>query len=90
MPAWYRASIGGRCVKKFLLRGAGIFCCGLLVTIATWWYLQEGFVIFGILAPLIGVAIMLSPLFYRFRTWNAVIGIIFIVARSILQRSPVR
>ncbi len=57
---------------KFLVRGAGIFCCGLLVTVATWWYLQEGFVIFGIL-HLIGVAVMLSPLFFRFRTWNAVI-----------------
>jgi uncharacterized membrane protein len=74
-------------VKKFVVRGAGIFCCGLLVTVATWWYLQEGFVIFGIL-HLIGVAVMLSPLFFRFRTWNAVIGIVFIVTGWILATIP--
>ena len=55
---------GRAMVEKFLFRGAGIFCCGLLVTVGTWWYLQEGYVIFGIL-HLIGVAVMLSPLFFR-------------------------
>lgn len=74
-------------VQKFLVRGAGIFCCGLLVTIATWWYLQEGFVIFGIL-HLIGVAVMLSPLFFRFRTWNAAIGVVFIALGWILATIP--
>jgi uncharacterized membrane protein len=78
---------GPALVKKFLLRGAGIFCCGLLVTVATWWYLKEGFVIFGIL-HLIGVAVMLSPLFFRFRTWNAAIGIIFIALGWILAPIP--
>jgi len=78
---------GRALAQKFLLRGAGIFCCGLLVTIATWWYLQEGFVIFGIL-HLIGVAVMLSPLFFRFRYWNAVIGIVFIVLGWILATVP--
>ncbi|MDD1701414.1 MAG: DUF1624 domain-containing protein [Methanoregula sp.] len=68
----------GGLVKKFLIRGAGIFACGLLVTVATWWYLHEGYVIFGIL-HLIGIAVMLSPLFFRFRTWNAIIGLVFIV-----------
>jgi uncharacterized membrane protein len=66
-------------IRKFLLRGAGIFCCGLLVTVATWWYLREGFIIFGIL-HLIGVSVMIAPLFFRFRQWNAVIGLIVIVA----------
>lgn len=74
---------GRALVQKFLLRGGGIFCCGLLVTVATWWYLQQGYVIFGIL-HLIGVAVMLSPLFFRFRTWNAVIGIVFIALGWIL------
>ncbi|MGA2105722.1 heparan-alpha-glucosaminide N-acetyltransferase [Methanoregula sp.] len=74
-------------VKKFVFRGAGIFCCGLLVTVATWWYLHEGYVIFGIL-HLIGVAVMLSPLFFRFRTWNAVIGIVFIIVGWILGTIP--
>ena len=74
-------------VKKFLVRGAGIFACGLLVTAATWWYLQEGFVIFGIL-HLIGVAVMLSPLFFRFRTWNAAIGVVFILLGWVLATIP--
>jgi uncharacterized membrane protein len=73
--------------RKFLIRGAGIFACGLLVTIATWWYLQEGFVIFGIL-HLIGVSIMLSPLFFRFRKWNAAIGIVFILLGWFLATIP--
>jgi uncharacterized membrane protein len=78
---------GRALVQKFLLRGGGIFCCGLLVTVATWWYLQDGYVIFGIL-HLIGVAVMLSPLFFRFRTWNAVIGIVFIAIGWILATIP--
>jgi uncharacterized membrane protein len=65
--------------RKFLLRGAGIFCCGLLVTVATWWYLREGFIIFGIL-HLIGISIMIAPIFFRFRQWNAAIGMLVIVA----------
>jgi len=78
---------GWALVKKFVVRGAGFFCCVLLVTLGTWWYLQEGFVIFGIL-HLIGVAVMVSPLFFRFRTWNAVIGIVFIAAGWIIATIP--
>jgi uncharacterized membrane protein len=58
---------------KYLKRGAGIFACGLLVTLATWLYLREGFVIFGIL-HVIGVSIMFSPLFFRFKQYNILIG----------------
>jgi len=78
---------GRALVQKFLLRGGGIFCCGLLVTVATWWYLREGYIIFGIL-HLIGISIMLSPLFFRFRTWNAVIGVVFIAVGWILATIP--
>lgn len=63
--------------KKFLKRGAGIFTCGLLVTVATWLYLSEGFVIFGIL-HLIGVSVMLSPLFFRFGKSNILLGLLCI------------
>jgi uncharacterized membrane protein len=65
--------------RKFLLRGAGILCCGLLVTVATWWYLREGFIIFGIL-HLIGVSLMIAPLFFRFRQWNWLLGLLIIGA----------
>jgi uncharacterized membrane protein len=50
-------------IKKFFLRGAGIFLLGLLVTLCTWIYLKEGFIVFGIL-HLIGISVMLSPLFF--------------------------
>jgi uncharacterized membrane protein len=60
--------------KKFLIRGAGIFALGLLVTLATWLYLHEGYVVFGIL-HLIGVSVILSPLFFRFGRWNVLLGL---------------
>ena len=69
--------------KKFVLRGAGIFSLGLLVTFATWVYLEQGFVVFGIL-HLIGVSVALSPLFFRFGRWNLVTGIGCIVAAPVI------
>src|SRR5665647_2214629 len=36
-------------ILKFVLRGAGIFLLGILVTLCTWLYLGEGFIAFGIL-----------------------------------------
>jgi uncharacterized membrane protein len=66
-------------IKKFLYRGAGIFALGMLVTLATWLYLREGFVIFGIL-HLIGVAVMLSVLFFRFGRNNIILGLLVIIA----------
>jgi uncharacterized membrane protein len=64
--------------KKFVLRGAKIFCLGLLVTLATWWYLREGYVIFGILS-VIGVSVLCSPIFFRFGKKNVIIGFSCIV-----------
>jgi len=61
-------------VKKYFLRGAAIFALGLLVTLGTWWYLHEGYVIFGIL-HLIGISIMLSPIFFRFGRLNLLLGL---------------
>jgi hypothetical protein len=61
--------------KKFLYRGAGIFALGLLVTLATWLFLHEGFIMFGIL-HLIGVSVMLSPLFFRFGKYNVLFGLL--------------
>jgi len=69
---------GYRLARKFLYRGTGIFFLGLLVTSGTWLYLKEGFIIFGIL-HLIGVSVMISPLFFRFKKYNLVWGLLFIV-----------
>ena len=70
--------------KKFILRGAGIFALGLLVTIATWLYLHEGYIVFGIL-HLIGVSVMLSPLFFRFKKLNVLLGLACIPAGWIIS-----
>ena len=73
------ASLSGyRLARKFLCRGAGIFLLGLLVTAGTWLYLKEGFIVFGIL-HLIGISVMISPLFFRFKIFNIILGLFFIV-----------
>jgi len=74
-----RSLAGFPLAKKFVLRGAGIFALGLIITLATYLYLHEGFIIFGIL-HLIGVAVMLSPLFFRFGKKNILIGLVIILA----------
>jgi uncharacterized membrane protein len=70
--------------KKFFIRGAGIFALGLLVTLATWLYLHEGFVVFGIL-HLIGVSVALSPLFFRFKKWNLALGLACVLAGFLIS-----
>jgi len=65
-------------VKKFIVRGAGIFALGLLVTGATWLYIPTGCILFGIL-HLIGVSVMLAPIFFRLREYNLLAGFICIV-----------
>ncbi|MDO9324506.1 MAG: heparan-alpha-glucosaminide N-acetyltransferase [Methanoregula sp.] len=69
---------------KFVYRGAFIFGLGLLVTLGTWLYLREGFVIFGIL-HLIGISILLSPLFFRFGKLNILIGLACIPAGWVIS-----
>jgi len=73
---------------KYLKRGIGILACGLLVTFATWLYLGEGFVIFGIL-HLIGVSIILAPLFFRFKRVNLMIGVICVGIGILLVKAGV-
>ncbi|MDD1704329.1 MAG: DUF1624 domain-containing protein [Methanoregula sp.] len=72
---------------KFLKRGAGIFALGLLVTLVTWLCLGEDFIVFGIL-HLIGVSVILAPLFYRFERYNLALGIVFILLGYLLAAIP--
>jgi uncharacterized membrane protein len=74
---------GHQLTLKFVSRGAGIFLLGILVTAGTWLYIREGFIVFGIL-HLIGISIMISPLFFRFKKFNLVLGLLFIAIGSIL------
>jgi len=69
---------GYQLALKFVYRGAGIFLLGLLVTVCTWLFLKEGFIVFGIL-HLIGISIMISPLFFRFKKSNIVLGFLWIL-----------
>jgi uncharacterized membrane protein len=76
-------SPGHQLTLKFVSRGAGIFLLGLLVTAVTWLYIREGFIVFGIL-HLIGISILISPLFFRFKKYNLVLGLLFIGIGSVL------
>lgn len=69
---------------KFVTRGIFIFALGFLVTLGTWLYLRDGFVIFGIL-HLIGISVLLSPLFFRFGKLNILIGLACIPAGWIIS-----
>ena len=66
-----------RLALKFVYRGAGIFLLGLLITLCTWLYLGEGFIVFGIL-HLIGVSVIISPLFFRLKKTTIVLGLLCI------------
>jgi uncharacterized membrane protein len=64
------------CSLALLRRGGFLICIGMLITFATWIYLGEGYILFGIL-HLIGTSIILSPLLMRLsrlRFANALIG----------------
>lgn len=64
---------------KYLKRGLKIFGYGLLITIVTWIFIGNGFIVFGIL-HLIGIAIILEYPFLKYRYANLFLGIAFIIA----------
>ncbi len=71
-------------VLKFFFRGLMIFGLGLVITIVTWIYLGNGFIIFGIL-HLIGISIILSVFFLRFSLINLISGIVIIITGIYIQ-----
>jgi len=62
---------------KYLKRGLKVFSWGLAITLMTWVFLREGFVVFGVL-HLIGFSIILAYPFLKFHFWNLLMGIVFI------------
>jgi len=68
---------------KYLKRGLWIFSLGLIITLVTWIFIRQEFIIFGIL-HFIGLAIILMyPLLkynQRYKYLNLVIGLLFISA----------
>jgi len=80
-----RKTMTGYTVKvKYLKRGVMIFGLGLLITLATWLYLDEGFIVFGVL-HCIGISIILAYPFLHFRFLNLIGGIICIVVGILLK-----
>ena len=71
-------------ILKYLKRGISILLIAALITIVTWWYLGEGYIIFGIL-HLIGVSIIIAPFFYHRKSLPLYSGVVFIVVGILLS-----
>lgn len=69
----------------FAKRGGKVFFFGMCATVATWLFLGDGFIVFGIL-HLIGFAIVVAPFFLRFGRWNIIPGLLIILASLPLGR----
>ncbi len=70
--------------KKYLIRGLKIFGYGIVVTLVSYILLKSDFVRFGIL-HFIGVGIILSIPFLKLKELNLFLGMLAIVAGSILN-----
>ncbi len=69
---------------KYFRRGLKVFSWGLMITLVTWVFLREGFVIFGIL-HLIGISIILAYPFLKLRYWNLLVGLFCIFLGAYLK-----
>lgn len=70
--------------KKYLIRGAKIFGWGMIITLVTWMFLKEDYILFGIL-HLIGISIILGHFLLNRKHLNLFLGILFILAGIYLQ-----
>jgi uncharacterized membrane protein len=67
---------------KFLRRGAKVFGLGLMITIATYFYLEQGFVIFGILHVL-GASMVLAYPFLRLNRWVSLVTGLLVIGAGV-------
>ena len=70
--------IHGGLFKKYLKRGLKIFLLGIFITIVTWIFIPEEFIIFGVL-HFIGISIILAYPFIKRKYTNLVLGISIII-----------
>ena len=70
--------IEGGLFRKYVKRGLKIFILGLLITFATWIFIPQEFIIFGIL-HFIGVAIILAYPFMKLKYINLFLGVSIII-----------
>jgi uncharacterized membrane protein len=68
----------------FFKRGLKIFSLAMAITLATYFLIGRGFIIFGVL-HFIGVAIVLAYPFLELRTFNFFAGAVFIIIGLYLQ-----
>ena len=64
--------------SKYLKRGGFLFFIALFITVLTWIYPHEGFIVFGII-HCIGISIILSYLFISKPNISLVFGFIFVI-----------
>lgn len=69
---------------KYLRRGLGIFALGMIITVATMIYPGRATIVFGIL-HLIGLSIIIAPVFFKAGWWNLPAGLIAILSGIILS-----
>ncbi|HVQ01369.1 MAG TPA: heparan-alpha-glucosaminide N-acetyltransferase, partial [Candidatus Thermoplasmatota archaeon] len=74
--------------RKFIIRGLYIFGGGLLVTLGTWLYLKQGYVIFGVL-HCIGVSTILVYPLIKQRVYPLILGILCVLIGVFLQLTVV-
>ncbi|MGB9201147.1 heparan-alpha-glucosaminide N-acetyltransferase [Methanobacterium sp.] len=70
--------VEGILFKKYFKRGLKIFSLGLLITAATWIFIPQEFIIFGVL-HFIGISIILAYPFLKRKVLNLFLGISFII-----------
>jgi len=71
-------------ILKFIKRGLIILFLGMIISVITWFYIPRGFVVFGIL-HFIGISIILSLIFIRYRFINIIFGLFFIIVGFYLK-----
>ena len=73
---------------KYLKRGVKIFLLGILITMVTWIFIPQDFIVFGVL-HFIGIAIILEYPFLNKKYLNLILGILFIILGLILAQFTV-
>ena len=69
---------------KFVSRGLRIFGLGILISLISYIFLKEGYILFGVL-HCIGLSIILSYPFIKYRYFNLLLGLLLFVAGLVLK-----
>lgn len=69
---------------KYLKRGALVFGGGLIITLASYIFIKQGYILFGIL-HLIGLSIILAYPFLKLKKSNLIIGLAIIIVGLYLK-----